>query len=80
MKVLNLGVCDIILGTNRLQEHSPMTVDWKTKTITIPLPQGVLILPRHDAESRECLVINNLHLQGMCNNTSWLTWFGFMQW
>lgn len=51
-----------------LEDHSPMIVDWKTKTIAIPSPQGMLTLWGHDAESTECLIINSLQLQGLCNN------------
>lgn len=67
MKVLKLGVYDVILGMDWLREHNPMIVDWKTKTIAIPSPQGVLTLRGHDVESTECLVINSLQLQGLCN-------------
>ena len=59
---------DAILGMDWLEEHSPMTVDWKAKHIAIPSDQGPISLKGHDAKSTECLLINNLQLQGLCNN------------
>lgn len=66
MKVLPLGAYDAILGMDWLEEHSPMTVDWRTKLIEIPTIDGVISLHGHDDSSSTCIVINALQLQGLC--------------
>lgn len=70
MKVLALGIYDAILGMDWLEEHSPMTVDWKAKRIQMPTPQGVVHLCGHEATSTDCLLINSIQLQGLCNKNA----------
>ncbi|XP_073357893.1 uncharacterized protein [Aegilops tauschii subsp. strangulata] len=70
LKVLSLGVYDAILGMDWLEEHIPMTVDWKAKSIAMPSAQGVISLLGHEAESTDCLLINSLQLQGLCKNNA----------
>ena len=67
LKVLDLGVYDVILGMDWLEEHSPMTVDWRAKLIAIPSPSGVINLRGHDNSSSTCVVINALQLQSLCS-------------
>ena len=67
MKVLAIGTYDAILGMDWLEEHSPMTVDWRAKLIEIPSTSGAIRLQGHEATSSTCTVINALQLQQLCN-------------
>ena len=67
MKVLTLGTYDAILGMDWLEEHSPMTMDWRACFIEIPTPAGPLRLVGHNAASTMCETINNIQLQGLCS-------------
>ena len=62
MKVRALGTNDAILGMDWLEEHSPMTVDWRAKLIEIPSSEGPIRLRGHEATSSTCTVINALQL------------------
>lgn len=62
MKILPLGVYDAILGMDWLEQHSPMTVDWKNKHLQIPTPKGPAHLFGHESNSTTCHVINSAQL------------------
>lgn len=70
MKVLALGTYDVIHNMDWLEENIPMTVDWKAKRIEIPTAQGLLCLCGHEATSTDCLVINSIQLQALCNKNA----------
>uniref|UniRef100_A0A8R7VA35 Reverse transcriptase domain-containing protein n=1 Tax=Triticum urartu TaxID=4572 RepID=A0A8R7VA35_TRIUA len=63
MKILPLGVYDAILGMDWLEQHSPMTVDWRNKHLRIPTALGPASLFGHEAQSTQCHVINSAQLQ-----------------
>nr|XP_020152320.1 uncharacterized protein LOC109737602 [Aegilops tauschii subsp. strangulata] len=65
MKILPLGTYDAILRMDWLEQHSPMTVDWKAKYIQFPTPMGRAHLFGHEANSNTCHVINNVQLQNL---------------
>ncbi|XP_073367614.1 uncharacterized protein [Aegilops tauschii subsp. strangulata] len=65
MKVLLLGTYDVILGMDWLEQHSPMTVDWRNKVIQIPTPLGPAHLFGHEANSSTCYLITSLQLQNL---------------
>ena len=70
MKILPLGTYDAILGMDWLEQHSPMTVDWKSKVIQIPTPLGPARLFGHEANSSTCHLITSLQLQNLCRQGS----------
>ncbi|KAE8774171.1 hypothetical protein D1007_53506 [Hordeum vulgare] len=59
LKVLALSTYDVIVGTDSLEEHNPMIVDWRDHFIEISTPAGPLRLIGHDATSIVCESINN---------------------
>lgn len=67
LKVLALVKYDVILGMDWLEEHNPMTLDWREESIEIQTPAGPLRLLGQEASSIECQVVNNLQLQAPCN-------------
>ncbi|XP_020186159.1 uncharacterized protein [Aegilops tauschii subsp. strangulata] len=68
LKVLALGTYDTILGMDWLEHHSPMTVDWRAKSLEFQSPLGTVKLQGHDSESSTCLLINAVQLQSLCKN------------
>ena len=64
-KVLPLGMYHAILGMDWLEEHSPMTVDWKGKHISIPEAAGIVHLHGHPS-TPSCEVINSMQLNSLC--------------
>lgn len=68
LKVLALGTYDAILGMDWLEAHSPMTFDWRAKSLEFQSPQGKVSLQEHEAESSTCLLINAVQLQSLCKN------------
>ena len=65
MKVLSLGMYDAILSMDWLEEHSPMTLDWKGKHITIPDARGTIHL-HGQPSTTSCEVINSMQLSSLC--------------
>ncbi|XP_048570454.1 uncharacterized protein LOC125551359 [Triticum urartu] len=68
LKVLPLGTYDAILGMGWLEEHSPMTVDWRARFIETITLAGPIRLNGHDAASVVCETINSIQLQSLCSN------------
>lgn len=64
MKILPLGTYNAILGMDWLESHSPMTVDWKGKSLVLTTPAGPAFLRGH-ASSAHCLQINSVQMMGL---------------
>lgn len=58
LKVLPLNCYDIILGMDWLEQHSPMQVDWKEKTMSFEYQGGTTILQGILAQVKSCAPIS----------------------
>lgn len=78
MKVLSLGMYDAILGMDWLEEHSPMTVDWKGKHITIPDARGTVHLHRQPSTT-SCEVINSMRSAACVTRALYHIWCSYIR-
>lgn len=70
MKVLPLGAYDAILSMDWLEEHSPMSVDWRGKRLLITTPHGPAQLQGHQDDVAHWFKINALQLQCLRKQSS----------
>lgn len=57
-KVLALGNYDVILGMDWLMQHSPMTVDWSTRTLMVNKDGQQILLQGIVSDTEQCTLIS----------------------
>lgn len=72
LKILPLGCYDIILGMQWLENHSPMTVNWKDKLISFSYGQDTVTLQGQKPDHVNCETVAFAQVQALdMNNEIW---------
>lgn len=70
LKVLPLGSYDVILGMDWLEQHSPMKVDWRAKTLQFNYNQKKIYLKGVKANIQNCKTLSATQVQGLVHRSA----------
>lgn len=70
LKVLPLGNYDVILGMDWLEQHSPMKVDWRAKTLQFHYNQKEICLKGVTANTQTCKTLSATQVQGLVHRSA----------